>query len=219
MTSKDTDRRKNFEGINGETAWILVTDHFTGMKHGDTRISKAAPILWLKHFLAQYNPLCGNKYVYMDQGGELFNNPEVKNLFQKSGYTIKPTGADASHQNGPVKRGHQTIADMMRALLTGANLDIKFWPYAFYHSLRLCNAMPERSQALCPLELTTKQRENFHNLKTFGCRVWVRPPGKRKTKLIPNSRKGIFLGYVPYTMRNILWFDPHTSRVKIANHA
>ena len=59
----------------------------------------------------------------------------------------------------------------------------------------------------------------IHNLKTFGCRVWVRPPGKRKTKLIPNSRKGIFLGYVPYTMRNMLWFDPETSRVKIANHA
>ena len=144
MTSKDTDRRKDFKGINGETAWVLITDHFTGMKHGDTRISKAAPVLWLKHFLAQYNPPCGDKYVYMDQGGELFNNPEVKNLFQKSGYTIKPTGADASHQNGPAERGHRTIADMMRALLTGSNLDIKFLPYAFYHSLRLSNAMPER---------------------------------------------------------------------------
>ena len=219
MTSKDSERRNDFEGINGETAWILITDHFTGIKHGDTRISKAAPVLWLKHFLAQYNPLCRDKYVYMDQGGELFNNPEVKNLFHKSGYEIKPTGADASHQNGPVERGHRTIADMMRSLLTGANLDPKFWPYAFYHSLRLSNAIPERHQALSPLELATRTRENFTNLKTFGCRVWVRPPGKRKAKLIPNSKKGIFLGYVPYTMRNILWYDPDTSRVKIANHA
>ena len=219
MSSKDSERRTNFEGINGETAWILVTDHFTGMKHGDTRISKAAPILWLKHFLAQYNPNCTDKYVYMDQGGELFNNPEVQNLFNKSGYTIKPTGADASHQNGPVERGHRTIADTMRALLTGADIDVKFWPYAFYHSLRLLNALPERNRSISPLELATSIRENFTHLRTFGCRVWVRPPGKRKAKLKPNSRKGIFLGYVPYTTRNILWYDVETSRIKIATHA
>ena len=34
-----------------------------------------------------------------------------------------------------------------------------------------------------------------------------------------NSRKGIFLGYVPYTTRNILWYDVETHRVKIATHA
>ena len=61
--------------------------------------------------------------------------------------------------------------------------------------------------------------EDFTNLRTFGCRVWVRPPGKRPAKLVVNSRKGIFLGYVPYTTRNILWYDPETHRVKIATHA
>ena len=62
----------DFEGIDGETAWMLVTDHFTGVMHGDTRISKAAPMLWLKHFLAQHNPPCKDECVHMDQGGELF---------------------------------------------------------------------------------------------------------------------------------------------------
>ena len=37
---KDSARKSDYEGINGETCWILVTDHFTGMKHGDARISK-----------------------------------------------------------------------------------------------------------------------------------------------------------------------------------
>ena len=44
MTSKNTEQRTDFKGINGETAWIFITDHFTGMKHGDTQISKAAPL-------------------------------------------------------------------------------------------------------------------------------------------------------------------------------
>ena len=219
VASKDTGRRQDYEGINGETCWILVTDHFTGMKHGDTRISKGPPLQWLAHFLAQYNPQCANKYVHLDQGGELFNHPEVRNLFEHKGYDIRPTGADNSRQNGPVERGHRTLANTIRTLLLGANLAVKFWPYAFYHALRMSNAFPERTRNRSPVCLSTGKQEDFSNIRTFGCRVWVRPPGHRAAKLKPNSRKGIFLGYVPHTTRNILWYDVETSRIKIATHA
>jgi len=37
-------RDDDYIGLNGETSWILVTDHFSRMKHGDTRVSKASPI-------------------------------------------------------------------------------------------------------------------------------------------------------------------------------
>ena len=107
----------------------------------------------------------------------------------------------------------------MRALLSGASLDVKFWPYAFYHALRLENAFPEPGERSSPLRKATGHPENLSNLRTFGCRVWVRPSTKRVAKLIPNSKKGIFLGYVPYTTRNILWYDLETSKVKIATHA
>jgi len=40
-------RDDDYIGLNGETSWILVTDHFSRMKHGDTRVSKASPINWL----------------------------------------------------------------------------------------------------------------------------------------------------------------------------
>ena len=57
------------------------------MKHGDKTISKGPQLQWLTHFLAQYyNPQCDDKNVYLDQGGELFNHPEVQNLFKKKGY-------------------------------------------------------------------------------------------------------------------------------------
>ena len=59
-------------------------------------------------------------------------------------YNVFPTSADSSHQNGPVERAHRTVGDTVRALLTGANLDIKFWPYAFYHMLQISNSLPER---------------------------------------------------------------------------
>ena len=70
MKSKDTDRARvqDYEGLNGETSWILVTDHFSRRLYGDARISKASPIHWLRHLLANHSPVCSDKYVYMDQG-------------------------------------------------------------------------------------------------------------------------------------------------------
>ena len=108
LSSKNGNQCADFEGANGETVWISVTNHFTGLMHGDTGMSKAAPVLWLKHFLAQCDPPCADECVCMDQGGESFNNPEVKNSFTKLGCSIHPTRADASNQNGPTKMAQQS---------------------------------------------------------------------------------------------------------------
>jgi len=119
-------RDEEYIGLNGETSWILVTDHFSRMKHGDTRVSKAPPIEWLRNFLKSHAPKCSGKYVFLDQGGELFNNPEVHCLFARFGYAIRPTGADSSNQNGPVECGHGVVANAIRSMLLGANLPVKF---------------------------------------------------------------------------------------------
>jgi len=58
---------------NGETSWILVTDHFSRMKHGDIRVSNASPLNWLREFLEKHAPTCSGKCVFMDRGGELHN--------------------------------------------------------------------------------------------------------------------------------------------------
>ena len=108
MKSKNDKRRKDFEGFNKETSAIVVLDHFTGKLFGDARISKATPIHWIHHFLQTHDPKCTDKYVFMDQGGELYHNPEVRKLFNIYGNKINPTGADTSRQNA-VERYNCTI--------------------------------------------------------------------------------------------------------------
>ena len=159
--SKDKARHSDFVGLNGATSWILITDHFTGIKHGDAQISKASPVHWLHHFLTTYTPICKDKYVCMDQGDKLFCNPDVRNIFERQGFAIHSTGADGSHQNGPVERSHRYVGDAVLAFLSGANLDVKCWPYTFYHHLRISNALGYRGETLSPLELATKKRERL----------------------------------------------------------
>ena len=71
----------DLEGLNGEVAWILVSDDKTRMLHGDICLSKTSLVAWLESFLSEYSPECKNKWVVMDQGGKLFNNPKVVTLF------------------------------------------------------------------------------------------------------------------------------------------
>ena len=78
-----------------------------------------------------------------------------------------------SHQNGPVERAHRTVSQSVKALLFGAGLDVKFWPYAFMHVLRIRNALPGQGQDASPLFLLTGKKDNFRNMRVFGCRVWV----------------------------------------------
>jgi len=190
------------------------------MKHDDTRVSKASPIKWLRDFLEKHAPACSGKYVFMDQGGELCNNPEVHKLFTCFGYELWPTGADASNQNAPVEGGHLVVASTIRALLLGANLPIKFWPHAFHFWLRIDNSMASQDQLVSASlnYITTGKKDDLSVLCTFGCRVWVRPLGRQSGKLIPNSRKGIFLGFIPNTDKNVIWYDTKTHVVKIAKH-
>ena len=69
--------RKYVEGMNGETAWILISDVQTRILHGDTRLSKSSSVKYLESFLQQYSPECKNKWVVLDQGGELYRNPDA----------------------------------------------------------------------------------------------------------------------------------------------
>ena len=47
------------------------------MLHGDTCLSKYSPLKYIESFIAEYSPECENKWVVLDQGGELYNNPAI----------------------------------------------------------------------------------------------------------------------------------------------
>ena len=106
-----------------------------------------------------------------------------------------------------MERSHYTLGEAVKACIHGAGLDIKFWPYALHHVVCICNAIPGSGQEQSPLFLARGRKDNFKNLKIFGCRVWVRPPGIQAHRFPVHARKGIFLGYVPHTDRLYVLFN------------
>jgi hypothetical protein len=216
--SKNSKRQHNLVGINGETCYALITDHYSGRLYGRAFASKAPLVEWLNNWLANNAPDCPGKYVRMDGGGELGKSRDVHRTFSNFGYTVELTGPDSSHQNGPGERPHQTIGDALRSMLSGANLQSSFWPYAFYHYIRLYNFVPHGTRPSSPYEMCGTELPNLSKLRTFGCRAHVRPTTMRYGKVVPNSRLGIFLGY-SRTLKVLYYYDLEGSMVKTATHA
>ncbi|KAI2495456.1 source UniProtKB [Fragilaria crotonensis] len=154
----------------------------------------------------------------MDGGGELGKCRDIHRTFANFGYAVELTGPDSSHQNGPGERPHQTIGDALRTMLSGANLQPNFWPYAFYHYIRLYNFVPHGDRPTSPYEMCGAPLPNLAKLRTFGCRIHVRPTTARYGRVVPNSRLGIFLGY-SRSLKVMYYFDLGSSTVKTATHA
>ncbi len=133
QSSSDLNHIHQLQGLNGETCYCLIACHYSGMLFGKSFCSKAPPVDFLNCWLARYALPSDipDKYVCMDQGGELGHCPEIIALFESAGYAIELTAPDSSHQNGPGERPHHTIGDAIQTMLAGAGLEPCFWPYAF----------------------------------------------------------------------------------------
>jgi len=140
-TNPEQMRINDYMGIQGETCYLLVYDHATEWLDGVCWQWKAPAIAWLKKWLTKNaKDDVKDRYFFMDKGGELYRSKAIRDLFEKEvGFEIRVTGTGAHHQNGLVERANQTMDKAIRAMLIGAGLPVKFWPYAFRHFLPIKN--------------------------------------------------------------------------------
>mgnify|MGYP002176410837 CR=1 FL=1 len=220
--SADSTRYQRLQGLNGETCYCLITDHFSGTLHGQSFRSKRPPVDFIRTWLATHAPKPDADvepcYVRMDQGGEL-NAERILALFATYNYEVQITGSSGSTMNGAGEIPHRTISRGMRSMLAGAKLPPKFWPYCFAYILRLYNLTVHEGHTKTPYELCSGKRPNLSYLRTFGCRVYAVPAGPKThpDKPVSNSCTGIFLGFHK-THRNVLYYDINTTTVKWTQH-
>jgi hypothetical protein len=204
-----------FHGINGETAYLLLVDHFLDRLWGIATDGKAPPLAWLNRWLSQYRPArVPDRYAVMDCGGELANNSEVLQLLEYHTYTPRPTALDSSHPKGPVENPHQYIGATLRSMIKGGDLEENLWPYAFYHFLLVHKFMHHGIKG-SPYTRITGTRGDLSRMRVFGCLCLVRPPGKRNGKLVNRATPGRFMGYTG-TLCKIYYQDLVTKRIKTA---
>ena len=182
-----------------------------------TQCDKTPPVEFLKKWTKKHSSTSVKRSVQLDGGGELGRNNKIVNIPQDAGCTVQLTAPDSSSENGAVERPHRTIANGLQAMLHGAGLPMKFWPYALQHFVLLNNCVPHGDRDLPPLTICTGKRSDLRLLRIFGCRMCALPTHNREAKLEVHTRQGVFLGFQD-TFHRAVHYDFDTGRVKTAKH-
>ena len=130
-------------------------------------------------------------------------------------------GASALFRNGIADRPYCTLADMMKTILTGANLLSNYWSHAIRHAVYVKNILPYQAIPghITPFEQYTSRCPDLSHLSVFGSHVTVKKTRVRNGKLDPNhTTTDIFLRFTA-TNRTIWFEDATTGELKSARHA
>ena len=217
FSTTDEDGRR-ITSIDGMNSYLLIIDRKTRRLWVFLTKSKTPPLTIVKDFLEQNGSRTAtHRIIRTDQGGELWKSEAFQQLARECKYVLEPTGAGAPQQNGLAERPNQTLGNMMRCLLSTANLPPEYWSWALIHAVYLKNRLPHKAIKCTPYYAWTGRKPSAKLLRIFGCPVVVKNPGKKQAKLDHHTSSGIFLGYTA-TDHNIYYRDSKTKRIKIATH-
>ena len=150
---------------------------------------------WLNHIINQFKTT--PKIIRSDNGTEFLSN-NFYNLLNQYGIIHQTTVPYNPQQNGRAERLNGILIRTATTLLEGAKLSRKFWEHAFDTASYIYNRIPHRPiNNKIPFELLTKQKVNYNNIRTFGCKVLFLTPKNQKRKLDNSASPGIFIGYCP----------------------
>ncbi|CAL9009595.1 unnamed protein product, partial [Prunus brigantina] len=98
-------------------------------------------------------------------------------------------GIDIEH---PVPHRLQLIA---RTLLMKTKLPVSAWGYAILHAASLVRLRPVANNQYSPIQLVLGNQPNISHLRVFGCAVYVPIAPPQRTKMGPQRRLGIYVGF------------------------
>jgi len=203
--------------IDGHRAYLLIIDRKTRYIWVAITKNKMPPCAAVTKFLDVHGRKTGRRVLRTDQGGELWGSLKFREAIHQAGYLMEPTAPGAPFQNGLAERPNQTLGNIMRCMLHGANLGPQFWPFALTHAVRIYNMLPHSVTKQTPLYSLTGIHPTTEWLRIFGCRYYARKKGDRPHKLDYNTSTGIFLGFTG-TAKNVYYYDLDSKRIKTSTH-
>lgn len=203
--------------VDGFKYYVLFVDHFTRYMWLYPIKTKSQVLQIFQAFKALVENRFEQKIkiLYSDNGGEYVG---LRSYLAANGITHYTTPTHTPEHNGIAERRHMHIVETGMALLTHAQVPIKYWSYAFMTAVYLINRMPTPNLAQAsPFRLLFQTEPNYTKLRTFGCLCypWLRPYGQNKFS--PKSRPCVFLGY-SLTQSAFLCLDTYTNRVYTSRH-
>ena len=204
----------NTQARGGFLYFITFTDDYSRygyvylMKHKSESFEK------FKEFKEEVQNQLGKniKKLRSDRGGEYLSQEFLDHL-KECGIVSQLTPPATPQWNGVSERRNRTLLDMVRSMMSQADLPNSFWGHALETAAFILNRVPSKSVEKTPYEIWTGKRPSMSFIKIWGCEAYVKR--QVSNKLEPKSDKCIFVGY-PKLTKGYYFYKPTEHKVFVA---
>ncbi|KAG7568080.1 GAG-pre-integrase domain [Arabidopsis thaliana x Arabidopsis arenosa] len=156
------------------------------------------------------------KTIRLDNTGE-FTSQAFNDYCMAMGVTVEHPVAHVHTQNGLAESFIKRIQWIARPLLMRSKLTASAWGHAVLHAAELIRIRPSSEHRYSPSQLLTGHEPDISHLKIFGCSVYVPIAPPHRTKMGPQRRMGIYVGFDSPTI--IKYLEPTTGDLFKARYA
>lgn len=132
------------------------------------------------------------KILRSDRGGEYLST-EFKEYLKECGIVSQLTPPGTPQWNGVSERRNRTLLDMVRSMMSHADLPISFWGHALETAAFTLNRVPTKKVQKTPYEIWEEKRSGMNFMKVWGCKAFVKR--QASDKLGPKSEECNFVEY------------------------
>jgi GAG-pre-integrase domain/Integrase core domain len=208
-TCEKSDRSKDLLGLmhsdvcgpmsisarDGSRYFVTFTDDFSRYDYVYLMRHKSESFEKFKEFKAEVENQLGKKIKVFrtDWGGEYLSD-EFRGYLKAHGIVPRLTPPGMPQWNDvQYERRNRTLLDMIRSMMSRAELSRSFWGFAFKTAAFMLNRMPSKSVEKTPYVLWFGRISNVSFIKIWDCEAYVKR--LMSEKLSPRSDKCIFVGY------------------------
>ncbi|KAJ9565087.1 hypothetical protein OSB04_001053 [Centaurea solstitialis] len=156
-----------------------------------------------------------------DRGGEFYGRydetgqhpgPFAK-LLEKLGIAAQYTTPGSPWQNGVAERRNRTLLEMVRSMMSHANLPVSLWTYALRMAVYILNRVPSKAVPKTPFELWKGWKPSLKHPEVWGCAVEARAYNPDERKLDMKTISGYFIGFPEKSKGYIVYCPNHKLRI------
>ena len=144
-----------------------------------------------------------------DREGE-YMDLRFQDYMIEHGITSQLLAPGMPQQNGVSERRNRTLLDMVRSMMSFAQLPDPFWGYAVETATYILNMVPTKSVSETPYELWKGRKGSLRHFRIWGCPAHVLLQNPKK--LERRSKLCLFVGY-PNETKSGLFYDSQENRV------
>ena len=144
--------------------------------------------------LRAHHPDYPIKSIRLDNAGE-FTSKTFDDYCMSVGVEVEHHVPHVHTQNGLAEAFIKRLQMIARSLVIRTKLPIAAWGHAILHAAKLVRLRPVATQPFSALQLVTGCEPDISHLRVFGCAVYVPISPPLRTKMGPQRRMGIYVGY------------------------